>query len=134
MDGGASRSCTRAPLFLGGPVGLDAVTALHRDAHFGRVVAGAVRTAAFAETMRRLEGGELRADACRLFCGYSGWAPRQLQHEVDVGVWLPCSASDALLMGFSDAAAPTLGARLLRLMGGRFADIAARQPGDDKLL
>lgn len=121
-----------APLYLGGPVSLDSLLAVHEDESIpGAVpVVNGVATSAVAEVLKRIEGGQMTADKCRFFCGYSGWSPGQLQEEVDNGVWYTCASCADLVMGGEHDPKEPLVKKLLMLMGGRFTEIGKRL--DDK--
>lgn len=97
--------------------------ALHQDDSFGTPVIGNIRAAGYRDVVERIETGQIGVDDCRFFCGYSGWAPGQLQAEIDAGVWYACAASDGIIMERSTDG--TFG-EVLRLMGGRFENIAQR--------
>jgi putative transcriptional regulator len=47
------------------------------------------------DTLRELLSGEARRNRIRLFAGYSGWGPGQLEAEMQVGAWqlLPADAA-----------------------------------------
>lgn len=113
----------KAPLYLGGPVGLESVVVLHNDKSFGGEVVGGIRTGAFRESIERMEAGKLEENGCRFFCGYSGWANGQLQAEIDSGVWYTCAASENLVMG-RDRNDEGMLQMILKLMGGRYEEIA----------
>lgn len=121
-----------APLYLGGPVALDSLLAVHDDESLPgavRVVDG-VATSAVAEALSRMEHGQMDADRCKFFCGYSGWSPGQLQEEVDSGVWYACASCTKLVKGGEHNKNESLVKKLLTLMGGRFTEIGERL--DDK--
>lgn len=121
---------TPVPLYLGGPVALDALLAVHDNESLPgavRVVDG-IATSAVGEVLRRVEEGKMGRERCRLFCGYSGWAAGQLQQEIAEGVWYTCACRTDIIMG--RGAERGLVKKLLRLMGGRFVEIGERL--DDK--
>lgn len=121
-------SAAPAPLYLGGPVALDSLLALHNDASIpgaGQVVDG-VATSGVAEVLSRIERGQMNVDSCRFFCGYSGWSPGQLQEEVDSGVWYTCASCTELVTEKGLHRDDYLTKKLLKLMGGRFTQIGER--------
>lgn len=125
-------AAAQAPLYLGGPVALDSLLAVHDDEGIPgamRVVDG-VATSAVAEVLNRVERGQMSTDRCSFFCGYSGWSPGQLQEEVDGGVWYACASCTELVMGGERNASEGMVKKLLRLMGGRYTEIGERL--DDK--
>jgi putative transcriptional regulator len=60
--------------------------------------------------------------ALRIFAGYAGWGPRQLESEIEEGAWWVLEASDDDV--FSDDP-PNLWKRVLRRQGGKLAIISA---------
>ena len=108
-------------LFGGGPVEPDALVAI------GRAHDDAVRTdTTFVEGLRLVDldqdpviaGVELTQ--VRLFAGYAGWAPGQLEHEVWHGAWVVIDSEPSDV--FTDRP-DTL-----------WRDVLARQPGRLRLL
>jgi putative transcriptional regulator len=65
-----------------------------------------------------LLGTVLALDALRVFAGYAGWGPGQLEHELRLGGWLVLKAEpdDAFT-----AKPATLWSRVLRRQGGELA-------------
>jgi putative transcriptional regulator len=113
-----------AVLFIGGPVGPTAAICLARvrtpDAVEGwQAVLGPLGTFDLArdpdELAEQLEG-------LRVFSGYSGWGPGQLEEELAVGAWLVVDPSpdDALSSDPNQ-----LWRTVLRRQGGRLALLAA---------
>ncbi len=98
------------PIHQGGPVGLDTLQVLHRadDRIPGGVpllddlwIGGELLDVA------RLVG-EDREEAqrrVRLFLGYAGWSPGQLEYELAIGAWLPAQARAELVFGADGEAA-----------------------------
>jgi putative transcriptional regulator len=64
----------------------------------------------------------ITVDAVRVFAGYAGWGPGQLEGEIDAGAWFVVLAeSGDALSGVPDQ----LWKRVLRRQGGRLALLAA---------
>lgn len=98
-----------APLWQGGPVGLDSMQVLHRhppsgDAEQGGVpgvdVGDGVRVGAdldwASDVVSRGDGDPNRV---RFVVGYSGWSPGQLEGEIKTYSWLPLEANASLVFG-----------------------------------
>jgi putative transcriptional regulator len=83
-----SIACEPSVVFVGGPVSPDAVIALARgnsdELESFVSVLGDLGTIDLATNPLDL-GGPL--DALRVFVGYAGWAPGQLESELDEGGW-----------------------------------------------
>lgn len=61
------------------------------------------------------------------FCKYSGWAPGQLQREVDAGVWFTAAVGRGVVLqqaGQGGAAGPAMWHQVLELMGGEYAQLS----------
>jgi len=90
-------------LYFGGPVDLDSVWFLFRAAtppeHAIEACAG-VYLSADRALLLRLLGRDKPMDGLKLFLGHSGWAPGQLEAEIDHGDWTSKRAdSDAIFNG-----------------------------------
>lgn len=109
-------------VFLGGPVGSTAAIGLARG--LGRPGDGWAPVAGHLGTVDLgLDPDQLSApvDAVRVFSGYAGWGPGQLESEVDQGAWLVVDgAPDDVLC--ADPA--RLWRLVLRRQGGRIAWLA----------
>jgi putative transcriptional regulator len=79
-----------APAYLGGPVEVATVQALVRSsaevAH-GRRVVGDVHVLVSLEAFETHVTERADQSVLRVFLGYAGWAPGQLEAEVQVGAW-----------------------------------------------
>ncbi|MER3453489.1 MAG: hypothetical protein C4344_07695 [Acidimicrobiia bacterium] len=115
-------------VFVGGPVSREAVIALARvgsDAPEGAVtpVVGPVGALDITRDPDEVGAG---VEALRIFAGYAGWAPGQLEEEIDAGAWF---VVEALPGDTFDADPARLWRRVLRRQGGRLA-IYANFPED----
>jgi putative transcriptional regulator len=117
-----------AVVFVGGPVSPDAVIALARsdiaDERDGWVPIGA--GFGTVDLARSPEDIEVVIEGVRVFLGYAGWAPGQLEEELEQGAWI---AVDFALDDAFGNAPNDLWKRVLRRQGGRLA-MFANAPGD----
>lgn len=115
-------------LWLGGPVAPDSVVLLAEFVEPGEslVIAGELGLVTDGAGLDSL--GE-RTRRMRAFVGHAGWAPGQLDAEVERDDWIlaPLRAADPF-----DQAAETMWSGALEAMGGRFA-LVARMPEDPSL-
>jgi putative transcriptional regulator len=92
LPGWAPLAASPKVVFVGGPVGHEDVICLARPAHPGfggradgwRAVSPAVGTLDLSLDPDVL-GSAFRG--LRIFAGYSGWGPRQLESEMEAGAW-----------------------------------------------
>ncbi len=83
-------------LFDGGPVGQDRVIALHDDPSRGVEVEPGIYAAADPSVIDDvLHGGTFG----RVFVGYAGWGPGQLDRELAEGAWLVSEATAISVLG-----------------------------------
>ena len=85
---------------MGGPVSPQTIVLLHRSSsrlHFGETtVCGKLRFVADLDAVAAaLENGAAKPEEYRLFMGYAGWAPQQLQGECDENTWLVAEGEEA---------------------------------------
>ena len=78
-------------LYLGGPVSLDDLTMLIRSrsapAKSKRVLTG-VYASGSLRALRAAIGQKLTSTSFRAYAGYAGWAPGQLDSELEQGAWI----------------------------------------------
>lgn len=78
-------------LYLGGPVSLDDLTLLIRSrsapAKSVRVFTGVYASGSLA-ALRAAVGQKLTSASFRAYAGYAGWAPGQLDSELEQGAWI----------------------------------------------
>ena len=79
-------------VYFGGPVQVEAVSFLFRadsPPENAIQILDGVYLSANEELLRKLLGREKPMEGLRIFIGYSGWAPGQLQNEIARGDWKP---------------------------------------------
>jgi putative transcriptional regulator len=117
-----------AVVFAGGPVALDSVIALARsDAVEHREGWVPIRPGVGTVDLSRApEELPLAVDGVRVFVGYAGWAPGQLEGELASGAWFVVDFDLDDAFGHQP---DTLWKRVLRRQPGRLA-MFANSPGD----
>ncbi|QGJ69818.1 Hypothetical protein PBC10988_15050 [Planctomycetales bacterium 10988] len=92
IDGSLERECpTKEPLFRGGPVG-GPLMALHQQASLADLeILPGVYFTTDAPKLQTLLAENFVPFRC--FIGYSGWAPQQIETEMDTGSWLTFPAN-----------------------------------------
>ena len=78
------------PVFLGGPVERDALLFAFRSDKKpakGLFVADDIYISGFSEVLAEIAGRPEDAARQRFFTGFAGWAPGQLEDEIDQGGW-----------------------------------------------
>ena len=60
----------------------------------------------------------------RIFTRYSGWAPGQLQQEVQAGVWFCAAAGPGLILNTSGREGPDHWHQVLETMGGDYKGLS----------
>ena len=80
-----------AELYFGGPLTCP-LTALHCDAALGEIeILPGVFFSGSEENVLAVMRRKRRP--CRVFAGYTGWGPKQLESEIDQGVWRTVEAT-----------------------------------------
>ena len=102
------RGLASSRLYFGGPV-TGPLMAVHTDKDFAEIeVLPGVFFAGKEKNVRALQRS--REQPCKVFRGYVGWGPRQLEHEVEYGIWRTIPATAAKIFSNADS----LWERLLR--------------------
>jgi putative transcriptional regulator len=98
LPGVAGLTRYNGPMFFGGPVMLDQIVFLWRGAGpagEGEPVFGGVRFSASRTLLDSLASEPTDASRLRIYAGYAGWAPGQLDFELRQGGWHVVAASEA---------------------------------------
>ena len=99
LRGWAPLATEPAVMFVGGPVERDAVLALgsHIDPDHAAETGTAMVVGPIGVVDLSRDPNEIGAalDGLRLFSGYAGWSPGQLDSEMDAGGWMPVDAAPA---------------------------------------
>lgn len=116
----------REPLYEGGPVGPESVLALAEFSDPGAAAAIAFGSVGFVAADRPADEIAAATRRLRLYCGYAGWGPGQLEGELAEEAWFlePAAVADV----FCSPGEPLWSAVLDR-KGGRFR-LIARMPDD----
>lgn len=120
-----------AQLYLGGPVQPSALSYLHTESFLPD--ANVMPDLSVGHSLEELE---VIADSfsvsskVRVFAGYAGWAPKQLEGELARKAWLTCPASLDLVF---DLPAEDLWTTVLRRLGGWRNQLLASRPEDPSL-
>ena len=115
------------PLYLGGPVQPSALSFLHADAFIPD--ANVLPNLSLGHSLDTLvEMGESFSTTrkLKLFAGYAGWSPGQLEDELKRKAWLTHPASLELVF---DVSPEQLWQKILRQKGGRYL-VLAQMPED----
>jgi putative transcriptional regulator len=112
---------SQLPVFVGGPVQPTAFTFLHgAQADEESAVVPGIAVAHSVELLNELAGSEEALGSLKMFTGYSGWSPGQLDDEMSRGAWLARPATPELVFGDPE----NLWRRVLISMGWKYKILA----------
>jgi putative transcriptional regulator len=118
-----------AVVFLGGPVSQGAVIALARASVTGPsevwTPVGDLDGVGVIDLGRDAVAHGVEVDGVRVFTGYSGWGPGQLESELDEGAWY---VVDAETTDAFDEAPESLWSQVLRRQGGALGRVGLYPP------
>jgi len=118
------------PLYLGGPVQPSAMSYLHSDTFLAEAnVMPNLSLGHSMEDLVELGEGFSPTRKLKVFAGYAGWSPGQLEGEMKRKAWLTHPASLELVF---DLAPEQLWAEILRRKGGLYR-LLAQTPEDPSL-
>lgn len=99
---GEGGSASSLPVLYGGPVESGRGFVLHTHDYFGddstMPISGSIAMTATLDILRAIAKGR-GPDRAMLALGYAGWAPGQLELEIQQNGWLHCDADDELVFG-----------------------------------
>ncbi len=103
------------PVYLGGPVQPSALSYLHTDQFLPEAnVIPNLNLGHSLESLVEIAGAVSSTQQVRVFAGYAGWSPGQLEQEMKRGAWLTHPASIELVF---DQSPETLWRSILRQKG-----------------
>jgi putative transcriptional regulator len=115
------------PLYVGGPVQPSALSFLHSDALLPDAnVMPNLSLGHSIDELAELGEGFSPTQKLKMFAGYAGWSPGQLENEMKHKAWLTHPASLELVF---DTAPEQLWQSILRLKGGTYR-LLAQAPDD----
>lgn len=118
LEGVTNASKHSEPVFVGGPVQLDTVFALARAAlrpEGAAEVFGNIHFISMKAALEKALAGASNPNGLRVYAGYCGWGPHQLENEMRLGGWYIFDRSEDLTF---DADPATLWTRLEKKTGG----------------
>ena len=115
------------PLFVGGPVEPSALSFLRTETFLPDANVLPNLSVGFSwDSLCEIEGSFSPTRKIRIFAGYAGWSPGQLEEEVRCGAWIQHPASIPLIF---DINARQLWETILRQKGWRYR-LLAQMPED----
>jgi putative transcriptional regulator len=119
-----------SPLYLGGPVQPGALSFLVSDSFLpdGNVIPN-LSLGHSIDTLREIGESFSATQKVKLFAGYAGWSPGQLEDEIRRNAWVTHPASLELVF---DTEPQLLWARILRTKGWKYR-LLAQMPEDPSL-
>src|ERR1700722_5751240 len=115
------------PVFAGGPVQGEAVQALLRLSHktdHATAVGDGVYVAGAKDLIEKSIASRTEPSNFRIYLGYAGWAPRQLEAEVQLGAWSVLNPRADIVF---DKDPETLWSRLTRESHMQIAELSDRK-------
>lgn len=120
---------SKSPVMTGGPVGNDQVYVLYRMPSAEpplpdgtNPVIDGIHLVGSIEALQQMAASDDQASSnYRLYTGYSGWGPGQLEHEMRLGSWFICPASAEFVF---DTPTENVWTGVLGSMGGEYKLIA----------
>ncbi len=113
------------PVYLGGPVGTDALHFLHTIPELARpddeLLPGIFQGTNFEDLKEKILLGTANEDNVRFFVGYSGWSEGQLEEEIKGKSWYVANPPKGLELGYE---ADQLWQKVLQSMGGKYRVIS----------
>jgi len=121
------------PVFIGGPVEQDTLHFVHRYQSLEgatEIGEGIYWGGDFDRLLFLLESKQILPEDLKLFLGYSGWGPGQLDEELQVNSWIVSDKIDEELLFETDP--NKMWQKALEALGGRFS-VYSKYPVDPRL-
>lgn len=119
------------PVFNGGPVEIESFHYIHVYPEIEGAVEigeGMYWSGSFEQVLQGLASGELKPDMFKFFIGYSGWAPGQLEDELDEDAWVVAEISREVIFS-REHVDKGMWRHAMESLGGEFA-LLAKAPID----
>jgi putative transcriptional regulator len=122
------KSAPNDPVFMGGPVGIGSGQALLRadTESAGRHIVDDIYVSGSKELIESTVAAKTSPAKFRLYLGYAGWAPGQLEAEIAAGAWLVRAGSAQIVF---DTNPDSLWTRLIRESHMRIAEACRNRLG-----
>eukprot|EP00899_Mesostigma_viride_P012143 jgi/Mesvir1/2092/Mv16624-RA.1 len=119
--------------YMGGPVAQNTILILHGKAGIskGDEVVDGVFTCQLDEATAAVASGAAKPVDFRFFLGHSGWAPGQLQQELNMGSWYVGAGSSDIVTNQCLNLRRPLWRQIMDLLGGKPAAVVARMDDED---
>jgi putative transcriptional regulator len=121
---------TNDPVYWGGPVQLTAVQALFRlpeKSTQAKLVMGDVYVSGSKELIEKSVAAHSDPSKFRVYLGYAGWAPGQLEAEIQAGAWSVLSGRPQIVF---DGDPESLWPRMTQQLQMQIASLYAKRPGE----
>lgn len=129
---GLSSRLKKLPLFLGGPVQTTVLSFLMGGvtALLSNTCTGIRLGHSLEELEEQLESGWADPEQLKVFAGYAGWAPGQLESEMERGAWVIAPLKKNLLF---ESTGDAMWSTILRSLGGVDHTLLSLAPDDPSL-
>jgi putative transcriptional regulator len=112
-------------LFFGGPVETDSLFYIHtlglQLSGSREIASGIFWGGSFEQLKQMIAAGKVRPNQIRFYAGYSGWDPKQLDHELEEHSWMVSGCSKQFTF-YDDP--KCLWSQVLKSMGTEYAILA----------